>query len=101
MIVGTNAARVDGVEKRTGPPKFTGARSLPGLLEAKVLRSPFPHAAIESIDAGKAEKLPGVVAVLTRADIRDINPFYGNCLRDRPLVALEKVRFVGEPVAVV
>jgi CO/xanthine dehydrogenase Mo-binding subunit len=100
MIVGTNAARVDGVEKVTGRAKFTGDLNLPGLLEAKVLRSPLPHAVIESIDASKAEKLPGVVAILTRADVEDIDPFYGNCLRDRPLVALDKVRFVGEPVAV-
>ena len=42
-----------------------------------------------------------MVAILTRDDVKDINPFYGNCLRDRPLVALDKVRFVGEPVAVV
>jgi CO/xanthine dehydrogenase Mo-binding subunit len=100
MIVGTNALRVDGVEKVTGHAKFTADLSLPELLEAKVLRSPFPHAIIESIDARKAEKIPGVVAVLTRADIHDIDPFYGNCLRDRPLVALDKVRYVGEPVAV-
>jgi CO/xanthine dehydrogenase Mo-binding subunit len=101
MIVGTNAARVDGVEKVTGRAKFTGDLNLPELLEAKVLRSPLPHAIIESIDASKAEKFPGVVAILTRADVKDIDPFYGNCLRDRPLVALDKVRFVGEPVAVV
>jgi CO/xanthine dehydrogenase Mo-binding subunit len=100
MIVGTNAARVDAVEKVTGHAKFTGDLNLPELLEAKVLRSPLPHAVIEAIDASKAEKFPGVVAILTRADVKDIDPFYGNCLRDRPLVALEKVRFVGEPVAV-
>jgi CO/xanthine dehydrogenase Mo-binding subunit len=71
------------------------------LLEGKVLRSPFPHAVIDSIDTSKAEKLSGVAAVLTRADLEHVNPFYGNCLRDRPLVALEKARFVGEPIAVV
>ena len=75
--------------------------NLPGLLEAKVLRSPFPHARIESINTERAAALSGVVAILTRDDVKDINPFYGNCLRDRPLVALDKVRFVGEPVAVV
>jgi CO/xanthine dehydrogenase Mo-binding subunit len=100
MIVGTNAARVDAVEKVTGRAQFTADLNLPELLEAKVLRSPLPHAVIESIDARKAENLPGVVAILTRADVKDIDPFYGNCLRDRPVVALEKVRFVGEPVAV-
>lgn len=101
MIVGSNTTRVDGVDKVTGGAKFTGDLNLPELLEAKVLRSPFPHALIESIDATSAEKLPGVAAVLTRADVQDISPFYGNCLRDRPLVALDKVRFAGEPVAVV
>jgi CO/xanthine dehydrogenase Mo-binding subunit len=101
MIVGTNAARVDAVEKVTGHAKFTGDLRLPDLLEGKVLRSPFPHAVIDSIDTSKAEKLSGVAAVLTRADLEHVNPFYGNCLRDRPLVALEKARFVGEPVAVV
>src|SRR4029077_466703 len=59
------------------------------------------HAVIESIDIGKAEALPGVCAVLTRADLKGIDPFYGNCLRDRPLLALDRVRFVGESVAVV
>ena len=101
MIVGTNALRVDAVDKVTGEAKFTGDLNLPGLLEAKVLRSPFPHAIIESIDTRKAEKIPGIIAVLTRADVNDIDPFYGNCLRDRPLVALAKVRYVGEPVAVI
>jgi CO/xanthine dehydrogenase Mo-binding subunit len=101
MTVGSKASRVDGLEKVTGEAKYTGDLNLPGLLEAKVLRSPFPHARIQSIRTEKAVARPGVVAVLSRDDVKDINPFYGNCLRDRPLVALDKVRFVGEPVAVV
>src|SRR5918993_459860 len=101
MVVDNKAFRVDGFEKVTGEAKYTGDLNLPGLLEAKVLRSPFPHARIESISTEKAAAYSGVVAILTRDDVKDINPFYGNCLRDRPLVALEKVRFVGEPVAVV
>ena len=44
--------------------------------------------------------LPGVAAILTRDDLDDIDPYYGNCLRDRAVVATDKVRFVGEPVAV-
>ena len=100
-IVGRSASRVDGIEKVTGAAKFTGDLNLPGLLEAKVLRSQVPHAAVERIDTTQAAALPGVVAILTRDDLHDINPFYGNCLRDRPLVALDRVRFVGEPVAVV
>ena len=101
MVVDNKAFRVDGFEKVTGEAKYTGDLNLPGLLEAKVLRSPFPHARVESISTEKAAALSGVVAILTREDVKDINPFYGNCLRDRALVALDKVRFVGEPVAVV
>ena len=101
MAFASKAARVDGVEKVTGEAKYTGDLNLPGLLEAKVLRSPLPHARIESIDIERAAALCGVAAILTRDDVTDINPFYGNCLRDRPLVALDRVRFVGEPVAVV
>ena len=101
MAVGLSAARIDGTEKVTGEAKFTGDLAMPGLLEAKVLRSPMPHAAIEAIDVTKAESLSGVVAILTRADLDDIDPYYGNCLRDRAVVATDRVRFVGEPVAVV
>ena len=101
MTVGVSVPRVDGVEKVTGAAKFTGDLSFSNLLEAKVLRSPLPHALIESIDIRQAESLPGVVAVLTRDDLTDIDPYYGNCLRDRAVVAIDRVRFFGEPVAVV
>jgi len=101
MTVGVSAPRVDGIEKVTGEAKFTGDLNWPGMLEAKVLRSPFPHAIIETIDISKAEASPGVTAILTRDDLTDIDPYYGNCLRDRAVVATERVRFVGEPVAVV
>jgi len=100
MAIGVSAARVDGVEKVTGAAKFTGDFSFPELLEARVLRSPLPHAAIEAIDTSKAAALPGVIAVLSRDDLKDIDPYYGNCLRDRAIVATDRVRFVGEPVAV-
>ena len=101
MAIGDNSPRVDGIEKVTGQAKFTGDLAIPGMLEARVLRSPYAHARIVSIDVSVAESLPGVVGVLTRDDLRDIDPYYGNCLRDRAIVAVDKVRFVGEPVAVV
>ena len=100
-IIGSNVRRIDGVDKVTGAAKFTGDLAFADLLEAKVLRSPFAHAKIISIDSSKAAALPGVAAILTRDDLTDIDPYYGNCLRDRAVVALDKVRFVGEPVAVV
>jgi len=101
MTIGAPTPRIDGIDKVTGAAKFTGDLRFLDLLEAKVLRSPLPHARIESIDVGKARALPGVVAVLTRDDLKDIDPYYGNCLRDRAVVAQDRVRFVGEPVAVV
>lgn len=101
MSIGISVPRVDGIEKVTGAAKFTGDLAIPGMLEAKVLRSPVPHALIDSIDISKAQSRSGVVAILTRDDLTDIDPYYGNCLRDRAVVATDKVRFVGEPVAVV
>src|ERR1041384_881927 len=101
MTIGISVPRVDGVEKVTGAAKFTGDLAIAGMLEAKVLRSSLPHAVIESIDITKALSIPGVVAILTRDDLTDIDPYYGNCLRDRAVVAINKVRFVGEPIAVV
>ncbi len=101
MTVGVSVPRIDGIEKVTGAAKFTGDLAMPGSLECKVLRSPLPHAIIESIDTRKAESLRGVVGILTRDDLKDIDPYYGNCLRDRAVVAMDRVRFVGEPVAVV
>lgn len=95
--VGRNVARVDGVEKVTGKAKFVGDLNVPGMLYGKILRSPYPHARIRSIDASQAEALAGVAAVLTAADISDLNPIYNG----RPVIAMNKVRYVGEPVAAV
>ena len=95
--VGRNVARVDGVEKVTGKAKFVGDIIVPGMLYGKIFRSSYPHARIRSIDATQAESLPGVAAVLTAADIADVNPIYNG----RPVIAMNKVRYVGEPVAAV
>jgi CO/xanthine dehydrogenase Mo-binding subunit len=96
-FVGHSVKRVDGVEKVTGAAKFVGDITVPGMLYGKILRSTFPHARIRSIDASQAEALPGVIAVLTAADIADLNPIYNG----RPVIAINKVRYVGEPVAAV
>jgi CO/xanthine dehydrogenase Mo-binding subunit len=99
--VGHSVQRADGPLKLSGQAEFTGDIKLPGMLYAAVLHSPVAHARIRSVDTAAAEKASGVVAVLTAADLADIDPHYGHALRDRPLVALGKVRFAGEPVAVV
>jgi CO/xanthine dehydrogenase Mo-binding subunit len=95
--VGQSVPRVDGIEKVTGKAKFLGDLVVPGMLYGKVLRSTYPHARILSIDTAKAEALPGVAAVLTAADIGDVVPTYNG----RPVIAMNKVRYVGEPVAAV
>ena len=99
--IGRSIRRAEGVEKVIGKARFTADLDFPGLLEGRVLRSPFPHALIEGIDVRDAEVLPGVHGVLTRESVRDIDPYYGHCLRDRPLIATDRVRYVGEPVVAV
>lgn len=100
--IGVNATRVDAAEKVRGEAKFAGDLVVPGMLHGKVLRSPLPHASIQHIDTAQAEGLTGVVAVLTGQDLLDLNsPLYGHAIKDRPIVALDVVRFVGEPVAAV
>src|SRR5262249_35311937 len=78
---------------------YAGDLRLPGMLWGKVLRSPFPHARIVRIDTSGALQLPGVHAVLTGHDVA--GRLVGRTLRDVPLLAQEKVRFVGEKVAAV
>jgi CO/xanthine dehydrogenase Mo-binding subunit len=70
------------------------------MLHAKALRSTYPHARLLRVDAGKAARLPGVV-VLTRDDLAGMDPYYGPVVRDQPIVAIDKVRFVGDVVAAV
>lgn len=100
--LGHNARRLDARVKVTGEAAFTGDLVMPGMVHGKVLRSPLPHARITRLDTSQAEALPGVVTVLTGQD-KDIldNPNYGHAIKDRPVVAIDRVRFVGEPVAAV
>ena len=99
--VGQSVARADGPLKLSGQAEFTGDLRVPGMLYGAILHSPVAHARIKSVDVAAAEKADGVAAVLTAGDLSDLDPYYGHALRDRPVVALGKVRFLGEPVAVV
>jgi len=99
--VGRSMPRVDAMEKLRGEAAYVGDMVVPGMLHGKVLRSTLPHARIRSIDTSAAEALPGVVAVLTAADLMDMDPYWGHAIKDRPIVAIDKVRHVGEPVAAV
>ncbi len=91
--------RVDGVAKVTGAARFAADRAMPGMLWARFLASPMPHAAIRSVDAGRARTMPGVRAVLTGEDARDL--YFGRRLLDRPVIAWDRVRFVGDRLAAV
>ena len=98
-IVGQRIGRVDGVEKVTGEARYAADVTLPGLVWGKVLRSPLPHARIVRIDTSRAKTLDGVLAVLTARDLPDL--LVGRRMFDMPLLARDRVRFIGEKVAVV
>src|SRR5258706_3039951 len=102
--IGKTFRRLDYETKVTGRAQYLADMSVPGMLHGKILRSPYPHARITRIDAWKAAKVPGVMAVVTRDDIlhdEGIEPFYGPVFKDQTIVATEKVRHVGDPVAAV
>ena len=98
-IVGQRIGRLDGVEKVSGTARFSADVALPALAWGKALRSPLPHARIVSIDTSRARALPGVLAVLTAADLPDV--LVGRRMFDMPVLARDRVRFIGEKVAVV
>jgi len=98
--VGKPIPRRDAYEKASGSTAYPSDVSMPGMLFAGVLRSQLPHARIKRIDASKARALPGVAAVLTHEDIPGKNR-YGAFIRDRPVLCDDKVRYVGDPVALV
>ena len=100
-VVGTGGrGKIDGLPKITGRAQFTGDMVLPRMAHAKVLRSPHAHARILSIDASDALEMPGVLGVLTGEDV----PIrYGAIpvAQDETALAIDKVRYIGEPVAAV
>jgi CO/xanthine dehydrogenase Mo-binding subunit len=100
-VVGQPVARVDGIEKVTGRVRYVTDLTLPGMVHAKVLRSPHPHARVCRVDISRARARPGVIAVLTGADLTWCDPYFGPAFRDRPILAIDVARYEGEPVAAV
>ncbi|MCD4686273.1 MAG: molybdopterin-dependent oxidoreductase, partial [Anaerolineae bacterium] len=88
------------VDKVTGRAKFTDDYTFPGMLVGRTLRAAYPHARITRIDVRKAQALPGVHAVLTHVDVPGDN-IHGLIYDDWPVLAGDKVRYMGDPVAVV
>ncbi|MBV7484907.1 xanthine dehydrogenase family protein molybdopterin-binding subunit [Bordetella sp. BOR01] len=101
--VGKSRHRLESRAKVTGRADYTHNLVLPGMLHAKILRSTVAHGRIVSIDASEARQLPGVHAVVTADDILRLipEPYFGPAFHDQPILAIGKVRYVGEPVAVV
>ena len=99
--LGHSIDRKDGAEKMRGQVRYVGDTEVPGMLHGCVLRSEIASGLIRGIDASAAEAMPGVRCVLVGTDLLDIDPYYGHAIRDRPIIAIDRVRFAGEPVAVV
>jgi CO/xanthine dehydrogenase Mo-binding subunit/aerobic-type carbon monoxide dehydrogenase small subunit (CoxS/CutS family) len=92
--------RVEALEKATGRAVYAADLSMEGMLHARALRSPHPHAEIVKIDTARASLLPGIVTVLTARDVPGHNR-YGRRLKDQPVLVDGRARQPGDPVALV
>ena len=99
-VVGHDRPRPDARAKVTGEAVFAGDLYFEGMLYAKVLRSEYPHARLLQVDPSEARSLPGVVAVVTAADVPGAKN-HGLARTDWPVLAYDKVRYVGDAVAAV
>jgi xanthine dehydrogenase molybdenum-binding subunit len=98
-VVGKKTPRIDAYERVTGQAEYTGDIQLPGMLHARVLRSPHPHARIVSIDTSKAEKLPGVKATIHHGNAQV--PWSSGGHTHKRFIFNNPVRYVGDAVAAV
>jgi aldehyde oxidoreductase len=101
-IVGKDLTRIEAVEKVTGRTRYVEDISMPGLLYARVFRSPHPHACLLSLDTEKAQRLSGVIRIITAADIPGENSISGYS-RDEPLLVPigGTIKMIGDPIALV
>lgn len=99
-VIGKSVQKKDGIPKVNGRALFAKDISFQGMLHAKVLRSKVAHAVLKNIDTSKAEKLPGVAAVLTSKDIPGSNRI-GIIMKDEPVLVDDKIRRYGDALAVV
>ena len=99
QIVGKAVPRLEGAEKVTGKTQYAADINIPDALWVKVLRSPVPHARLVKVDTSKAGELPGVHAVISATDLPPV--LIGLRMKDMPVLARDRVRYIGEPVAAV
>ncbi len=95
--LGKSLPRIHEQDKLTGTKLYAADFRLPGMLRGKILHSPHAHARIVNIDVSLAQKVPGVKAVITSADTPGLR--MGRSFEDRPVLAQDEVRYIGEPVA--
>src|SRR5262249_20237248 len=95
--------RLEARAKVTGRAEYLHHLRLPGILHGKILRSTVAHGRIRKIDTHAASRLAGVFRVVTIEDVLKVipDPYYGPAFHDQPILAHHKVRYIGEPVAVV
>src|SRR5258708_28998705 len=101
--IGRSPPRIEARDKVTGRAEYTHNLRLPGMLHGKLVRSTVAHGRIKSIDVSAARAVPGVYRVVTADDVIKVipHPYYGPAFHDQPILAIGKVHYVGEPVAVV
>jgi CO/xanthine dehydrogenase Mo-binding subunit len=100
-VVGRPIARTDAREKVTGRARYLSDMELPGMLQARLVRSPFAHARITRVDLARARAVPGVHAVVCGTDLTWCEPFFGPAIMDRPILAADVVRYEGDPVVAI
>ena len=100
-VIGRSVRRRDLVEKVLGTAQYTVDVSMPGMLHAKIVRSDRAHAKLLGIEIDKALAMPDVVAVVTSFDLEKLFPRFGHIVSDHFILATGKVRYFGEPVAIV
>jgi CO/xanthine dehydrogenase Mo-binding subunit len=101
--VGRSVPRLESWLKVTGRAEYVHNLRLPGMLYGKIFRSTVAHGRIKRVDVAAAQALAGVYRVVTAEEVKSVipEPYYGPAFHDQPILALDKVRYVGEPVAVV
>ena len=100
-VIGKRPPRIDALDKATGAALFSADIVLPNMLHGKVLRSPVPHARITRLDTSKAMALPGVMAIVTSADVPAFQNDDEILMPMVPTLAKKRVIFAGQPVAAV
>ena len=100
MVIGESVPMLDSVARVTGAVDYMINLRLPNMLFGKIVRSQSPHAKLLKVDVTNAMQVPGVVAILTGSDLGE-NAFYGVAIKDQGVVAVDRVRYVGEPIAAI